>query len=79
MLAQQIADLLKSSGYQWSKDGVPFCPDEKKVQKLLDEAQAMLYTGDIGTQYERGGIIVQKNLKQTYDVFLRIGEINERL
>lgn len=79
MLAQQIAKLLKTSGYQWRKDGVAFYPDAKKVQTLLDEAQAMLYTGDIGTQYERGGIIVQKNLTSTYDVFLRIGEINERL
>lgn len=60
MLEDLIAEALEKAGRQWRVDGELIQPSADSVRSMLDWAASELYTRDVGTRLETGGLIFDK-------------------
>lgn len=72
MIEQIVSQLFKRIGHTWLLDSGFTAPSEKDVQQVLDEAVRMLYDRPIGTQFQTGGLIIEK-APDGYDVHCFVG------
>lgn len=60
MLEDLIAEALEKAGRQWRVEGELIQPSANDVRTMLDWAASELYTRDVGTRLETGGLIFDK-------------------
>lgn len=72
MLEDMIAEALDNAGRKWRVDGELIQPTAADVRQMLDWAASELYTHDVGTRLETGGLIIEKTT-QGFDVFVIAG------
>lgn len=76
LMLQRLERILVTTGQKWKQvDGTSEYPTKESVKKVLDNLVSTLYDGE-GQQAESGGLLVQ-NWYGHYDVYIRIGEIND--
>ena len=74
MIYDLIEEVHKSLGLEFSVGDELVSLDHEDYKQILEDAAKHLYSRDIGTQYERAGLIVQKT-KTGFAVFSFIGTV----
>lgn len=72
MLEDMIAEALERAGIQWKSGDKMIQPTAADVRQVLDAAASRLYSEDVGTRLETGGIVVDKTATG-FDVFVYSG------
>lgn len=67
-----IEDIFEKTGRQWKVDDNLIQPTQDDILKLLDEAAKRLYSEQVGTRLEKGGLIVEKK-HRGHDVYVMVG------
>lgn len=60
MLEDRIAESLEKAGHKWRVEGKLVQPTAADVRVMLDWVASELYTRDVGTRLETGGLIFDK-------------------
>lgn len=77
--AQKLYDLFWQLGYEWKIGGELQIPSLDDITKTLDKARADLYDMSGEDAFiEIGRLMVLKYGQNKYDVYLRIGDLNDR-
>lgn len=72
---KDIAALFWERVYLLKKDGFDISPDENDIERLVDGAIGMLYDGEEGQTVTVGKMMIRKNHRNRYDVFVWMGEV----
>lgn len=72
MLEDLLAEALEKAGRKWRVEGELVQPSAASVRSMLDWAASELYTRDVGTRLETGGLIFDKT-ENGIDVFVIAG------
>lgn len=75
MINDFIADVFTRLAHTWRIGGKDVIPEADDVEKVLDEAAARLYDSPVGTQFETGGLVIQK-ATTGFDVYIYVGNYN---
>lgn len=74
-MIHKLYQLFSDLGYTWKIDGKDQNPTEKDLEQTLDRAKAALYSEPIPSQLEVGNLLIKHTDQDTFDIYLRIGEI----
>ncbi len=72
-LVDEIYSMLITSGRKWRIGGELKAPTREDILTVLDRLSQAVYDGEVGTQAQTGGILVQRD-EEHYDVYIHIGE-----
>lgn len=75
MIFRTIAEIFWTQGYTLKRNGELFTPNENDIEKLVDKGISLVYDGEEGTTAVLGKMLIRKNHRNKYDVFLWMGEI----
>lgn len=75
MINTLVTEAFARIGHTWKIGGKDVAPDETDVEQVLDKAAAALYDSPVGTQFETGGLVIQK-ATSGFDVFVYVGNYN---
>jgi hypothetical protein len=67
-----IHELFESIGQAWKIGGTKRVPQEADIKTTLDRAASVLYSKDVGTRLEVGGLIIEKR-EHGHDVYVFVG------
>ena len=71
----ELAELFWNRAYLIKKDGERIVPDAKDIEQMVDGAVRMIYTDEEGTSVAIGKMLIRKNHRGRYDIFLWMGEV----
>lgn len=72
MIAFLVSETFARIGHVWNIGGRLQEPTEDDIAKVLDEAAGVLYTSSVGTQWQSGGLVVEKTTTG-FDVYVYVG------
>lgn len=72
MIEQIVAEIFERIGHVWMLDSGLTVPTEDDVHRMLDAAAKALYDSPIGTQFQTGGLVIEK-APTGHDVYVFVG------
>lgn len=73
MIEELVTYVFRKIGKSWKVGQGYIIPDEDDVRRVLDNAAAVLYDRPTGTNYEQGGIHIEKH-PTGLSVYVYVGE-----
>ena len=67
-----VTEMFERIGHLWRIGGTLRQPTENDVRQVLDEAAGVLYTSPTDTQFQTGGLIIEK-ADDGHDVYVYVG------
>lgn len=75
MIFRDIANVFYDQGYTLKRNGELFTPNENDIEQLVDKGISLVYDSEEGTTAVLGKMLIRKNHRGKYDVFLWMGEV----
>lgn len=76
-LSESVANLMLLYGHTWTIDGEQLVPNSEDVEEALDTLVETLYSSDEYTQIETGNLVLKRD-GDSVDVYIRVGDANDR-
>lgn len=74
MIEDLVSEIFKRIGHVWKFKNGFAPPSVEDVQGVLDKAVVELYSEDVGSQFETGGLIIEKRPNNQHAVYVYTGE-----
>ena len=72
MIEDMVSEIFERIGHMWRTTLTFIQPSAEDVRAVLDEAAVRLYDDDVATQFQTGGLIIEK-APTGYDVYVYVG------
>lgn len=72
MIEDLIQEIFERIGHTWLIGGRHLLPNSSDITQVLDKAAGSLYDEPEGTQFQTGGLIIEK-AEDGYDVYVCVG------